>query len=66
MEEEKMLNIENVIPIVRKGRPKKENPNKIVPISMPIDLLNKINETEEAKKNRSAFICKILYEYYSK
>lgn len=66
MEDEKMLNMENIIPIEKRGRPRKENKNEIVPVSMPKDLKDRLANDEEAKKNRSAFICKILYEYYSK
>ena len=60
-----MLDINNVISIERKkGRPKKENKNLIVPVSMPKDLKDKIDNDEEGKVNRSALICKILYEHY--
>ena len=64
-QEEKTLELENVIPIERKkGRPKKESPNIVVPISMPPDLKAKIDNDEEGKINRSALVCKILYLHY--
>lgn len=66
MEEEKMLNMENVIPIEKsRGRPKKENKNQIVPISMPLELLERIKKQMDIKekKNRSDFICTLLIEY---
>lgn len=64
--EEKMLDIGNVISIEKvKGRPKKENKNLIVPISMPKDLKERIDNDKEGKINRSALVCKILYQYYS-
>ena len=63
-ETEKTLELCTINPVERKkGRPRKENKCKIVPISLPADLIEKINI--ECGNNRSAFIANILNQHFN-
>lgn len=62
--EEKTLEMGEVIER-KKGRPKKENPNLIVPVSMPPEIKAQIDNDEEGKINRSKLVCKALIFYFA-
>ena len=57
-EEEKLLEgTPNPTEKKKTGRPKKENPNEVVPISMPHELKIMLDNNSEAQANRSKFVC---------